>query len=131
MTTLDARIAELDAKVIRMNRMKAELDKMDTSSNSMKEFPAYDNRSNVMNSLSVILADASQYNVSFSTISEEDNTVRCNISLSYSCVSRRMAQEIFQNIDDDPFPCLIKNCNIIGGKGTCSVSMELTYFEYK
>ena len=92
---------------------------------------AFDNRGNVMNSLSTILADALQYNVSFSTVDEEESTVRRNISLSYSCANRSTALAILQKINDGEYPCLIKNCNISDSGSACSVSVELTYFEYK
>ena len=98
---------------------------------SLKELPAFDNRGNVMNSLSTILADALQYNVSFSTVDEEESTVRRNISLSYSCANRSTALAILQKINDGKYPCLIKNCNISDSGSACSVSVELTYFEYK
>ena len=130
-STLDEQIVEVDAKVVRMNEMKAELDKITSSGNELKELPAFDNRGNVMNSLSTILADALQYNVSFSTVDEEESTVRRNISLSYSCANRSTALAILQKINDGEYPCLIKNCNISDSGSACSVSVELTYFEYK
>ena len=130
--TLDGQIAEVDAKVVRMNEMKAELEKITSASEGeLKELPAYDNRANVMNSLSAILADALQYNVSFSTVDEEDSTVRRNISLSYTCDSFQTAKSILQRINDGEYTCLIKNCNISNGGTACTVSVELTYFEYK
>lgn len=128
---LDAQIAEADAKVTRMNQMKAELEQIVASEGELKELPAYDNRSNVMNSLSTILADALQYNVSFSTVDEEDSTVRRNISISYTCSDLSTAKTILKNINDGEYPCLIKNCSISDSGNACSVSVELTYFEYK
>ena len=130
-TTLDKQIADADAKIARMKEMKAELEKMKASGLSLKELPAYDNRSNVMNSLATILEDVRQYSVSFSTVNEESSTVRRNISLSYNCNSREAAYEILQRISDGPYPCLIKNCTVSGNEGNCSINVQLTYFEQK
>ena len=129
--TLDTQIADADAKIARMKEMNAELEKMKASGLSLKELPAYDNRSNVMSSLSTILADVSQYNVSFSTVNEASGTIRRNISLSYSCRNREASYNILQRINDGPYPCLIKNCTVSGGTGSCSINVELTYFEQK
>ena len=130
-TTLDKQIADADAKIVHMKEMKAELEKMKASGLSLKELPAYDNRSNMMNSLAVILEDVPQYSVSFSTVNEASGTVRRNISLSYSCNSREAAYEILQRINDGPYPCLIKNCTVSGNTGRCSINVQLTYFEQK
>ena len=127
--TLDTQIAAADEKIIHLQEMKADLEKMKASGLSLKEFPAYDNRSNVMNSLANILEDVLQYSVSFSTVNEESSTIRRNISLSYSCENRQAAYEILQRINDGPYPCLIKNCTVSGNTGRCSINVQLTYFE--
>lgn len=129
--TLDTQIATAEAKIVRMDEMQAELEKMKASGLSLKELPAYDNRSNVMNSLATILEDVWQYSVSFSTVNEASGTVRRNISLSYNCDSREAAYEILQRISDGPYPCLIKNCTVSGNTGNCNINVDLTYFEQK
>lgn len=122
----------LDGQVSKMNQMQEELEKIQAGEmGSVKELPAYDNSQNVMNSLSFILKSASQYNVSFSSIEEEDSTVRRNISLSYDCTSYEAAKSILTQIYESEYRSLIKDVHISNGGDSCHVTVDITYFEYK
>ena len=122
----------LDAQVEKMNMMKSELEAIQSGQmGAVKELPAYDNSQNVMNSLSFILQSASQYNVSFASVEEEESTVRRGIKLSYDCNSYDAAKSILTQIYESEYRSLIKDVHISMGDGGCHVTVELTYFEYK
>lgn len=122
----------LDTQVNKMNQMKDELDKIQAGEmGSVKELPAFDNSQNVMNSLSFILQSANQYNVSFATVEEEDSTVRRNIQLSYDCSNYEAAKTILSKIYESEYRSLIKDVHLSNGNGSCHVTVEITYFEYK
>lgn len=122
----------LDAQVKRMDEMKQELDAITSGEmGNIKELPAYDNSQNVMNSLSFILKSASQYNVSFSSVEEEESTVRRNINLSYDCGSYEAAKSILEQIYESEYRSIIKDVHMSNGDASCHVTVEITYFEYK
>lgn len=128
---IEEQTVALDAQVQKMNQMKEELDAIQSGEmGAIKEIPAYDNSQNLMNSLSFILQSADQYNVSFSSVDEEDSTVRRNISLSYSCGSYETAKSILTQIYESEYRSLIKDVHLSTADGY-SVTMEITYFEYK
>ena len=114
-----------------MNMMQKELDAIKSGDMSnIKELPPYDNSRNVMNSLSVILANATQYDVSFSGVSEDDGIVRRDITLSYNCNSYDAAKAILTQIYDGDYRCLIKDLHITQSSGVWNVNVQITYFEY-
>lgn len=122
----------LDAQVEKLNQMKSELDAIQSGEmGSVKELPAFDNSQNVMNSLSFILKNANQYSVSFSSVEEEDSTVRRNINLSYDCSSYETAKSILTQIYEGEYRSLIKDVHMSGGEDSYHVTVEITYFEYK
>lgn len=127
-------LAELQAT--KMQQMEAELKEILSGEHGeVKELPAYDNSQNVMNSLSVILASANQYNISFANVVEEENTVRRNIILEYDCSDYDMAKSILTQIHEGPYRCLFRDLRLSGTGDTQDegyhVVVDITYFEYK
>lgn len=129
---VDDQIIIAEAKTAKMARMEKELAEIKAGDmTNIKELPPYDNSRNVMNSLSLILANATQYNVSFSGVSEEDGIVRRDITLSYNCNSYDSAKSILSQIYNGDYRCLLKDLHITQSSGTWNVNVEITYFEYK
>lgn len=129
--TVDEQIIVVDAQVAKMNEMKAELDVIASGEmGEVKELPQYDNSANVMNSLSVILQSASEYEVNFSSVEEEESTIRRHISLSYDCSNYETAKSILTQIYESDYRSLIKDVTI-NVDGEYHVSIDLTYYEYK
>lgn len=122
----------LDIQVEKMNHMKSELDVIQSGEmGNVNALPAYDNSQNVMNSLSFILKSANQYNVSFSSVEEEESTVRRNINLSYACNNYEAAKSILTQIYESEYRSLIKDVHMSSGDDSYHVTVEITYFEYK
>lgn len=129
---IDDQIIVAEAKTMKMGMMQKELEAIKAGDmTNIKELPPYDNSRNVMNSLSAILANATQYNVSFSGVSEEDGIVRRDITLSYDCNSYDSAKSILSQIYNGDYRCLIKDLHITQSSGTWNVNVQITYFEYK
>lgn len=122
----------LDAQVEKMNQMKSELDAIAAGEmGNVKELPAFDNSQNVMNSLSFILKNAEQYSVSFSSVEEEESTVRRHINLSYDCKNYESAKSILQRVYESEYRSLIQDVHMSFSEASCHVTVEITYFEYK
>jgi len=129
---VDDQIIVAEAMSIKMNMMEKELEAIKSGDmTNVKELPPYDNSRNVMDSLSTILADASQYNVSFSGVSEEDGIVRRDITLNYDCNSYDSAKAILTQIYNSDYRCLMKDLHIKAGNGVWNINVKITYFEYK
>lgn len=129
---LDEQNLILDAQVVKMNQMKAELEEIDAGGmGNVKELPAYDNSQNLMNSLSFILKGANQYNVSFSSVEIEESTVRRHINLSYDCSGYENAKSILTQIYESEYRSLIQDIHMSGDEDSYHVTVEITYFEYK
>ena len=133
---LEDQIILADAKVVKMQQMEDELEEiLANGQGDLKELPAYDNSYYVMNSLSGILEKSVQYNISFSNVETEGNTVRRNITLDYDCSSYNNAKTILENIYHGDYRCVFKDlyitCNEKDGAESYHVSVDVTYFEYQ
>ena len=125
-----------EAKVAKMKQMETELKAILSGEiTDVKELPAYDNSQNVMNSLSVILKSADQYNISFSNVIEEESTIRRNVVLEYDCSDYSTAKHILTQIHDGPYRCLLKDFYLSNTgddkKDGYHIIVDITYFEYK
>lgn len=129
---VDDQIIIAEAKTMKMSMMNKELAAIKAGDmTNIKELPPYDNSRNVMNSLSAILANATQYDVSFSGVTEEDGIVRRDITLNYSCNSYDAAKSILSQIYNGDYRCLMKDLHITQSSGVWNVNVQITYFEYK
>lgn len=129
---LDDQILMAEAKAAKLNMMQKELAEIKAGDlTNVKELPPYDNSRNVMNSLSAILVNATQYNISFSGIAEEDGIVRRDITLTFSANSYDAAKSIISAIYNGPYRCLMKDLHITQNSDVWSVNVQITYFEYK
>ena len=131
-TKIEDQIMEAEFKMDKMNMMVKELEEIKSGDiTNIKELPPYDNSRNVMNSLSIILSRAEQYNVNFAGVSEADGIVRRDITLSYSCSSYDGAKAILYDIYNGDYRCLVKDVHITQNGGHYMVNVQITYFEYK
>ena len=131
---MDDQIVVAEAKSAKMTLMKKELDAIKSGDmTNVKELPQYDNSGNVMSSLSAILAQATQYNISFGGVTESDGIVRRNISLNFSASSYEAAKAILSDIYNGDYRCLMKDLHITQSStgDACGVNVQITYFEYK
>lgn len=124
-----------EVRVTHMEKMQKELDALKIEAgvlNTIKETPLFDNSRKLMESLHVILAAASEYEVSFNSAEVTDRIVRRDVTLNYESVTYSQAKKILQNIHDDRYPCIIKDVRMeSNADGEFVYTMvTLTYFEY-
>ena len=87
-----------------------------------------------MNQLSELLEDTEQYDVSFSSVEEQDNTVRREVSLSFTCSSYEDAKNILSSISNSEYRCILKDLYLNRQDGetpSYRVNVDVVYFEYK
>ena len=129
---VDDEILLAEAKAAKLNMMEKELAEIKAGDmTNIKELPPYDNSRNVMNSLSSILVNATQYNISFSGVTEADGIVRRDITLTFSANSYEAAKSILSDIYNGPYRCLMKDVHIAQSSNVWNVNVQITYFEYK
>lgn len=130
--TVDDQILLAEAKAMKLNMMEKELAEIKSGDmTNIKELPPYDNSRNVMNSLSTILVNATQYNISFSGVTEADGIVRRDITLTFSANSYEAAKSMLSDIYNGDYRCLMKDLHISQASGVWNVNVQITYFEYK
>ena len=128
----DDMILVAEGKAAKLEMMEKELAEIKAGDmTNVKELPKYDNSRNVMNSLSALLVNATQYNISFSGVSEKDGIVRRDIALTFTASSYESAKSILSSIYNGPYRCLMKDLHISQGSNAWSVNVQITYFEYK
>ena len=128
---VEDQIIMAEAKVAKMKQMEAELEKiLSGEEKDVIALPEYDNNQNVMNSLYLILSKTNQYNVNFSGVTEEENTVRRNVVLEYECSDYATAKEVLMQIHDGPYRCLLKDF-YLSAEEDYHIVVDITYFEYK
>ena len=133
--TIEDQLVIYDATAEKKRMMEGELkDILEGGNKDVKELPAYDNSQNVMNQLSELLEDTEQYDVSFSSVEEQDNTVRREVSLSFTCNSYENAKNILSSISNSEYRCILKDLYINredDEEANYRVNVDVVYFEYK
>lgn len=132
---VEEQIIIADATAEKKKMMEAELKAIfDGEMGDVKELPAYDNSHNVMNHLSAIMADTTQYEISFTSVEEEDSTVRRNVSITYECPTYEATRKILTQIAEGDYRCVLKdlyiNCNEYQEQVSYNVVVDVVYFEY-
>ena len=130
--TVDDQILMAEAKAAKLQMMEKELAEIKAGDmTNIKELPPYDNSRNVMTSLSAILTNAVQYNISFAGVSESDGIVRRDITLTFSANSYEAAKSILSDIYNGAYRCLMKDLHVAQASDVWNVNVQITYFEYK
>ena len=129
---IDDQIIMAEAKATKLNMMQKELAEiMSGDTQNVKPLPEFDNSRNVMNGLSLTLAKADQYNIKFGDVSEKDGIVRRNVELTFSASSYANVKSILSEIYNGDYRCMMKDLYVHQMDDAWSVSVDITYFEYK
>jgi hypothetical protein len=117
-----------------LKNMQMELSGDKQEGRQMSLVPDYDNLQKLMSELNGILIKAENYTVSFMPLSQQDNIVRREMQLSFTCGGYKTAEDIVESIRSSRYRNIItslsmtsKNENI--NSGNVSVNMSVTYFE--
>lgn len=133
--TIEEQLVIYDATAEKKKMMEGELEAIFSGEKGdVKELPAYDNSQNVMHELSYILSDANSYDISFSSVEEEDNTVRREVTLNFTCKSYELAKRMLTYIQDSDYRCILKDLYINTQDNMDTVEyhviVDVVYFEY-
>lgn len=133
----DSMITTSMAKVVQMDKMQQELDEIFARpAEEITEIAPYDNKEVVLNQLYGILGRTTDYSLSFTDPSvQDDGTVRRNISMSFHCDSYEAAKDVIRDLTDSRWRCLVSNLAISCEEGDMmsygvTVSATITFFEH-
>ena len=134
--TIEEQLVVYDATAEKKRMMEAELEAIfNGEKGAVKELPQYDNSQNVMNQLSYILADAEQYDIGFSSVEEEDSTVRRGVTLNFTCETYQQVKSILTFIHGSEYRCVLKDLSMNlnenrEGESNYHVVADFVFFEY-
>ena len=133
--SIEEQLVIYDATAEKKKMMESELEAIfNGEKGDVKELPEYDNSQNVMNQLSYILADAEKYEISFSSVEEEDSTVRRGVTLNFTCKTYELAKRILSSVSKSDYRCILKdlyiNTNENNGETSYNVIADVVFFEY-
>lgn len=116
-------------KIAVSKNMKAEI------KNNLKEglgivFPYNSIRSEV-SALNRIFVSASEFDMSFDPAIKEGNTVRRNVSISFTASNYDTAHTIIDSLYRCPYRCLVRNVSLEkdSGEGTWNGNVQVTFLE--
>lgn len=117
-----------------LKKMQAELNSSKASGHIVSEMPDYDNSQKLMVELNSILISADNYNVSFMPLTQQDNIVRREMELSFTCSGYKTAENIVESIGSSRYRNIIKSLSMTSednnlNSGQVTVNMDVTYFE--
>ncbi len=133
---LDDELLMQQTKAMSKQKMESEMASGTLVANGI--VASYNNLTNEMDSLNVILAGADTYTLDFSEAVETEGTVRRNISISFHTGSYDAAQSILQQLHDCQYRCLVRDVSITSGASNKSgikesndlnVSCSVTFYE--
>ncbi len=123
------------AKVASMNQMQAELDEiLARPADEITEIAPYNNAKALMNELNGILAQGTEYSISFSDPDiSEDGIVRRSVQLSFTASSYANAKTIVEQLANNRWRCLITDVSTSSedniANGSVSVEAIMIFFE--
>ena len=118
---------ELDISMARLAKIKSAESKMESG---MQRMGSYNSIKAETAFLNTVLADASDYSVSFAAVTRDGNQVRRNFSLRYTAPSYASAVKIMRELTTGEYRCLVGDvrCSIAGG-GATTVDLTGTFYE--
>lgn len=126
---------ELDAvqqKVAEVNEMRTELDSIEASGKTSR-MESYNNSKAELALLNDILESATDYSISFATVTRDGNQIRRNFSLQFVAQDYATVEKILAELARSPYRCLVGDISCSGGSQTVgsrvSVSTTATFFE--
>ena len=131
----DAQLEVSQAKVASMDKMQAELDEiLSRPKDEITEIAPYDNAKALMNELNGILAQGTDYAISFADpIIGDDGIVRRNVNLSFTASGYESAKTIVSQLANNHWRCLITDVSVSAEdnieSGAVNVEAIMTFFE--
>lgn len=132
---IEDQIAVAEAKVIHLKRMTKELEEiLADGADSAQKLPVYDNGKNVMAELHLILGAAEEYSIDFAEVTADEETVRRDVQIRYSCLDYENAKFILRRIHDSQFRTMLKDLTVtrpeVGQGDDYNVTIKVTFYEH-
>lgn len=127
----DSLQTELDDTKIRLAHIQKMQNEMDgyKATGSVSKMGSYNNSKIETAFLNTVLANASDYSISFDEVTRDGNQIRRNFSLQYKTSSYAAAEEIMRELTNGEYRCLISDVSCSVDNGATSVSLIGTFYE--
>lgn len=132
---LSAKYDEIVVRIQEINKMKEEMNKMDSDSVVSSMMPSYNSGNQELEFLNTTLSDALDYYVGFSRVTRDGDQIRRGFTLQYKAKDYDAAEKILADLESSPIRCVIGNVSISPVKGTSvkhtqvQISADATFFE--
>ena len=105
---LELELTGLNAKIAQLTRMQEELDRLGSLGDTSR-MESYNNSKAELKELNDILAKANSYQISFSNVERDGDTVRRNFNLSFTAPSYAVAKQTIIDLERNQYRCLVGN----------------------
>ena len=127
--SLQMELDTVTAQVNELTRMQNELDYL-KSQGTTNWMASYNNSKAELALLNDALRAANSFAVSFSDVTRDGNQIRRNFSLQFTANDYATMKQIFSDLTDGPFRCLIGDISCaMGGGADLNVSATATFYE--
>ena len=129
---MEIELQAVDAKVAAYRAMQQELDMIDASDSIFSRMESYNNVRAEIDLLNEIFSSASQYSMSFSDVTREEDQIRRACSVTFTAKSFDVVEKIISELTGSKYRCLINSVQYSGsgsGDGSVSVGIQITFFE--
>ncbi len=132
-TEAEDQLVDSRVKAARLEKMRAELERIQSSSDIPMKMAPYDNLQSVMFELNGILIQTSEYSLDFGTVDTTEPIIRRHIALHFRTESYEQARAVLRQLHDSKYRCLLSTVsvsedNISGG---VEASVNMIFFEYQ
>lgn len=106
---LESEYDMLTIKVMQLQKMKEEMDNIDTSASKMESYNASKQEMSFLNEL---LSETIDYNITFEDVTRVENQIRRPFILQYTAKDYAEAKRILTELYNSEYRCLINNVDI-------------------
>lgn len=128
----DTTQAELDianAKLVKLEKMEAELDNMDYS-DAFGRMESYNNSKRETAFLNRVLADVSDYFISFEEVTRDKEQIRRSFSLQFVTNTYGEAVDVVRDLSYGEYRCLVDDINYsLAESNKIYINLKATFFE--
>lgn len=133
-------LSDAQIKLAQMQKMQRELSALEASDNALHStVPDYDNISNIMVQLGMILSTADNYKLTFSDLAYSGDLVSRPIQITFTAAGYDAAKETLTELYSCPYRCALSNITVSAGNDAAgtktitanavSVTVTVTFYE--
>ena len=131
---LQMELETMRTRLSRMEQMRRELERIETSGTPVSQMPAYNSSSEEIALLNGLFSATDRYSVQFAGVTRNGDLIRRGFSLQFATESFTRAREIITQLTGSPYRCLLNRLNYsintgAGSEGRVIVSVEGIFYE--